>query len=309
MAVSEIPFRGFASGENPYSGSNDPPSRRDRIRPAPSRLSFWDRLGIRPMQRSANPKRPMFSLIQKTALVTGAGSGIGRAIAETLARAGARVWIVDRDAPSGEETAARVRKAGGEAQFETLDVADSAAALALAGRLPPLDILVNNAGIGHVGNLLGTAAADVDRLHAVNVRGPFNLCKAFVPKMLERKKGSVINLASIGGVVAVRDRLAYTISKHAVVGLTKALALDHSDTGVRFNAICPGRVETPFVKARVAEYPDPEKAYRDMAATQLNGRMVRPEEVAAAALYLASDESAMVTGSCFMIDGGWAAGK
>jgi NAD(P)-dependent dehydrogenase (short-subunit alcohol dehydrogenase family) len=169
--------------------------------------------------------------------------------------------------------------------------------------------LVNNAGIGHVCNLLGTAAEDLDRLHAVNVRGPFNLCKAFVPGMLERRAGSVINLASIGGVVAVRDRLAYTITKHAVVGLTKALALDHSHTGVRFNAICPGRVETPFVKARIAEYPDPQKAYAEMASTQLNGRMARPEEIAAAALYLAADESAMVTGSNLLIDGGWSAGK
>jgi NAD(P)-dependent dehydrogenase (short-subunit alcohol dehydrogenase family) len=119
----------------------------------------------------------------------------------------------------------------------------------------------------------------------------------------------VINLASIGGIVAVRDRLAYTVSKHAVVGLTRALALDHSSTGVRFNAICPGRVETPFVQARLAEYPDRDAANREMASTQLNGRMVRPDEVAAAALYLASDESAMVTGSCQMIDGGWSAGK
>jgi NAD(P)-dependent dehydrogenase (short-subunit alcohol dehydrogenase family) len=110
-------------------------------------------------------------------------------------------------------------------------------------------------------------------------------------------------------VVAVRDRLAYSTTKFAVVGLTKALALDHSHTGVRFNCICPGRVETPWVTARLKEYPDPEAAYREMSATQLNGRMVRPEEVAAAALYLAADESTMITGSTLMIDGGWSAGK
>jgi NAD(P)-dependent dehydrogenase (short-subunit alcohol dehydrogenase family) len=119
----------------------------------------------------------------------------------------------------------------------------------------------------------------------------------------------VISLASIGGIVAVRERLAYTVTKFAVVGLTKSLALDHSHEGVRFNCICPGRVETPFVKARLAEYPDPAKAYRDMAATQLNGRMAQPAEIAAAALYLAADESAMVTGSSLLIDGGWSAGK
>jgi NAD(P)-dependent dehydrogenase (short-subunit alcohol dehydrogenase family) len=251
----------------------------------------------------------MFRLDQKNALVTGSGSGIGRAIAELFARQGATVWVADRDAAGGGATVEGIRAQGGAAHFVSLDVSDAEASEVLAESLPALDVLVNNAGIGHVGNLTATAAADLDRLHAVNVRGPFNLCKAFVPAMLERKSGSVINLASIGGIVAVRDRLAYTVSKHAVVGLTRALALDHSSTGVRFNAICPGRVETPFVQARLAEYPDREAAYREMASTQLNGRMVRPDEVAAAALYLASDESAMVTGSCQMIDGGWSAGK
>jgi len=251
----------------------------------------------------------MFSLSAKTALVTGAGSGIGRAIAQLFARQGATVWVVDRDPKAGAETVAAIRSEGGFAEFAALDVSDPDAALALSGQIGPVDILVNNAGIGHVGNLLLTASADLDRLYAVNVRGPFNLCKAFVPAMLVRGRGSVINLASIGGVVAVRDRLAYTISKHGVVGLTKALALDHSHAGVRFNSICPGRVETPFVRSRLAEYPDPEAAYREMASTQLNGRMAQPEEVAAAALYLAADESSMVTGSNLLIDGGWSAGK
>ena len=251
----------------------------------------------------------MFNLTTKTALITGAGSGIGQAIAQAFAAAGAVVWIADRDAAAGNATVSAIIAAGGRAEFVALDVSIEADVLALAARVPVIDVLVNNAGIGHVGNLLGTAAADLDRLHAVNVRGPFNLCKAFVPAMLARGGGSVINLASIGGIVAVRDRLAYTVTKHAVVGLTRALALDHSHTGVRFNAICPGRVETPFVKSRIAEYPDPAQAYREMSATQLTGRMARPEEIAAAAVYLASDEAAMVTGSCLMIDGGWSAGK
>lgn len=251
----------------------------------------------------------MFTLTHKTALVTGGGSGIGRAIASLFARQGAFVWVVDRDALAGRGEVDAIREAGGKADFAEADVSDSEVVATLAARLPALDILVNNAGIGHVGSLLDTTAADLDRLHAVNVRGPFNLCKAFVPAMLTRGSGSVINLASIGGVVAVRDRLAYTVTKHAVVGLTKALALDHSHTGVRFNAICPGRVETPFVRSRLAEYPDPEKAYREMASTQLNGRMAQPDEIAAAALYLAADVSAMVTGSNLLIDGGWSAGK
>ena len=251
----------------------------------------------------------MFSLAQKTALVTGAGSGIGQAIAGLFAQQGAFVWVVDRDARAGRTTVDAIRAGGGSADFAELDVSDPDAVAALAGRLPPFDVLVNNAGVGHVGGLLQTTAADLDRLHAVNVRGTFNLCRAFVPAMLERQRGSVINLASVSGVIAVRERLAYNMTKHAIVGLTKSLALDHSHTGVRFNAICPGRVETPFVKARIAEYADPAQAYRDMASTQLTGRMARPDEIAAAALYLAADESAMVTGSNLLIDGGWSTGK
>ena len=246
----------------------------------------------------------VFSLKNKTALVTGAASGIGAAIAETFAQAGATVWIADRNEADGKAIAGRI---GGK--FIPLDVTSEAACTEVAQAVGALDILANVAGIGHVGTLLGTASADLDKLYAVNVRGVFNGCKAFASAMLERKSGSVINMASIGGIVAVRERLAYTTTKFAVVGLTKALALDHSHTGVRFNCICPGRVETPFVLARLKEYPDPQAAYRDMASTQLNGRMARPEEVAAAALYLAADESAMVTGSSLIIDGGWSAGK
>ena len=246
----------------------------------------------------------MFSLTNKTAVVTGAASGIGAAVATTFAQAGATVWVVDCDPVAGKAQAARI---GG--QFLELDVANDVACAQAAQSLGAVDVLANIAGIGHVGSLLETAAADCDRLYAVNVRGVFNCCKAFVPAMLERKSGSVINMASIAGVIAVRDRLAYTMTKFAVVGLTKALALDHSYTGVRFNCLCPGRVETPFVLARLKEYPDPEQAYREMAATQLTGRMLKPEEVAAAALYLAADESAMVTGSTLMLDGGWSAGK
>jgi 2-keto-3-deoxy-L-fuconate dehydrogenase len=246
----------------------------------------------------------VFSLKNKTALVTGAASGIGAAIAETFAAAGAKVWIADQNEAQGRSQAERI---GG--QFVALDVAREAACLEAARNTGVLDVLANVAGIGHVGSLINTTATDLDKLYAVNVRGVFNCCKAFVPAMLERKSGSVINMASIAGVIAVRERLAYTTTKFAVVGLTKTLALDHSATGVRFNCICPGRVETPFVLARLKEYPDPQAAYRDMASTQLNGRMARPEEVAAAALYLAADESAMVTGSTLMIDGGWSAGK
>ena len=167
-----------------------------------------------------------------------------------------------------------------------------------------LDILVNNAGIGHVGTALTTTGADLDRLYAVNVRGMLNVTKAYLPEMVARRKGAIVNMASVAGLVGIQDRLAYATTKFAVVGLTKCMALDHAADGVRINCICPGRVETPWVSARVHEYPDPEKAYREMAATQAMGRMGKPEEIAAAALYLASDEASFVTGSAFAIEAG-----
>jgi NAD(P)-dependent dehydrogenase (short-subunit alcohol dehydrogenase family) len=251
----------------------------------------------------------MFSLSNKTALVTGAGSGIGAAIAETLAKAGGRVFVADRNEAGARDTVARISAEGGTATALKLDItleADISAAQAAIGE--PLDILVNNAGVGAVGTILQTSPAELDRMIGVNVTGTFLVTRAFLPAMLERRKGSVINLASVAGVLAVRDRFAYTTTKFAIVGMTKALALDHSKEGVRFNAICPCRVETPWVAQRIAEYPDPESARREMESTQLAGRMARPDEIAAAALYLASDESAMVTGSTMMIDSGWSAG-
>jgi NAD(P)-dependent dehydrogenase (short-subunit alcohol dehydrogenase family) len=251
----------------------------------------------------------MFDLTGKTALVTGAGSGIGRAIAQRFAQAGALVHVTDIDEAGGRETVALMAKAGGRAEFYRLDVTDETAVNTLAQRLGAIDILVNNAGIGHVGTTLQTTGADLDRLYRVNVRGVFNLSKAFLPAMLARRRGNIINLASVGGVLGIRDRVAYCATKFAVVGLTKSMAVDHAGEGVRVNCICPGRIETPFVQARIKEYPDPEKAFREMSATQAIGRMGRPDEVAAAAHYLASDEAAMVTGSTLMADGGWIPGK
>jgi NAD(P)-dependent dehydrogenase (short-subunit alcohol dehydrogenase family) len=255
----------------------------------------------------------MFRLDDKITLVTGAASGIGRAIAETFASAGAFVYVTDRDARSGQKTVKHINAGGGKSLFVPLDVTKEKSCetvrtlvLRAHGRL---DVLVNNAGIGHVGTMMQTTGDDLDRLYAVNVRGVFNVTHAFLPRMIERKHGVIINLASIGGVVGVRDRLAYCTTKFAVVGMTKSMALDHALEGIRVNCICPGRVETPFVSARLKEYPDPEKAYKEMASTQAIGRMAKPEEIAAAALYLASDESAFVTGTALLIDGGWSAGK
>jgi 2-keto-3-deoxy-L-fuconate dehydrogenase len=254
----------------------------------------------------------MFDLTGKIILITGAASGIGEAMVHTLSGAGAFVYVADVDEVNGNRVAADAMADGRSAEFIKINVAEKSncdtAADKILGEKGRLDILVNNAGIGHVGTILQTTEEDLDRMFAVNVRGMFSLTKAFLPSMLERNYGVFVNTASIGGVVAIKDRLAYTTTKFAVVGFTKCIALDHARQGIRANAICPARVETPFVKARIAEYPDPQKAYEEMAASQAVGRMATPEEIAAAALYLASDEAAFVTGTAFEIDGGYAVG-
>lgn len=253
----------------------------------------------------------MFDLTGKIALITGSASGIGEAMAKTLANAGAFIYVCDLDEENGESVAEEIGE--NKAKFLKLNVAERTECEQIARKVldekGQLDILINNAGIGHVGTLLETTEEDLDRLYSVNVRGVFSLTKAFLPSMIERNYGVIINTSSIGGVVAVSDRLAYCTTKFAVIGFTKSLALDHAKQGIRANAICPGRVETPFVKKRISEYPDPNKAYEEMAATQAVGRMATPEEIAAAALYLASDEAAFVTGTAFEIDGGFAVGK
>jgi NAD(P)-dependent dehydrogenase (short-subunit alcohol dehydrogenase family) len=256
----------------------------------------------------------MFSLKDKVAVVTGAGSGIGAAIAAAMAGHGAKVYVAERDEGTGAATTERIVAAGGVAAFVRLDVSDEAGCRACAQHVLAenggrVDVLVNNAGIGSVGTVLTTKEEDLDRLWRVNVKGIMFMTQAFLPAMVERRWGSVVNIASIGGVTGVRDRFAYCTTKFAVVGMTKCVAIDYAETRVRCNAICPGRVETPWVRQRIAEYPDPKQAYEEMAATQALKRMGTPEEVAAAAVYLASDEAAFVTGSALILDGGWTAGK
>lgn len=245
--------------------------------------------------------------------MTGAASGIGESIARIFARAGANVYVADIDVENGIALADELSALNMSAEFVELDVSDrsscAAAERVVRDSGGGLDILVNNAGIGHVGTILETEPEDLDRLFAVNVRGMFSLTKAFIGGMIERRSGVIINIASIGGIVAIRDRVAYCTTKFAVVGFTKCLALDHALQGIRANSVCPGRVETPFVKKRISEYPDPQKAYEEMASSQAIGRMATPDEIAAAVLYLASDEAAFVTGTALEIDGGFSVGK
>ena len=256
----------------------------------------------------------MFELTDKIAVVTGAGSGIGAAIADAFAAQGALVYVADRDKAGGNATAERITAAGRRARFVELDVADEEACkrvigLILAGDGNRIDVLVNNAGIGMVGTILQTESADFDRLWSVNVKGMYYLCRAALPSMIERRDGSIINMASSVGITPLTDRFAYNTTKHAVVGMTKSMALDHAHSAVRINCICPGRVFTGFVQALLKEYPDP-KAFMDrLSAGHPLNRMAEPQEIAAAAVYLASDESRYVTGSCLSVDGGFSAGK
>ncbi len=192
-----------------------------------------------------------------------------------------------------------------------LDVADNDACRRLADDLAAggeqVDLLVNNAGIGSPGTGLTSKAEELDRLWRVNVAGVFNLTTALLPGMVAAGGGSIINMASVGGVRAIRDRLAYCTTKHAVVGFTRCIALDHAHQNIRCNCLCPGRVRTPWIERRLAESDDPEQTLAQMCQSQPHGRMVEPEEVAAAAVFLASKAASSVNGICLPIDGGWTA--
>ncbi len=248
----------------------------------------------------------MFSLAQKTALVTGAGSGIGQAIAVRLAAEGAHVTILEYRAEAGEATAARIREAGGQARVVGADVADTAAMRAAFESCERLDILVNNAGIAHVGNVLSTTPEDIDRIYAVNVKGVYHGLHFGVPKLLAAGGGAIVNLASIASKIGLADRFAYGMSKGAVLTMTLSVARDFVDRGLRCNCVCPGRVHTPFVDGFLAKnYPGKEKEmFAKLSAAQPMGRMGQPDEIAGLVAFLVSDEAAFITGSAYDIDGG-----
>ena len=254
----------------------------------------------------------MFRLDGKTAVVTGAGSGIGQAIASTFASNGARVFALDRDLKAASGTVESIRAAGGAASALDCDVAIADSVDAAFARIDSdknsqrIDILINNAGIANIGTVENTSEADFDRVYSVNVKGIFLCSRAAVRRMLASGGGVILNLASIASLIGLTDRFSYSMSKGAVLTMTRSIAVDYVKRGIRCNCICPARVHTPFVDGYLrATYPGREaEMFKQLSEYQPLGRMGTPEEVAALALYLCSDEASFITGQAYPIDGG-----
>jgi len=250
-----------------------------------------------------------FRLDGRIALVTGGASGIGEATVKELSRAGAFVYVADIDLPAAEKLAGAV----GKAKALHADVTDPKSIANALKQVALLDILVNNAGIGHVGSIETTEPEDFDRLMNVNVRGVYLVTRAFLPLLLASQErhdtvGVIVNVASVSGLVGIKQRFAYCTSKGAVVAMTRQLAVEYPKT-LRVNAVCPGTVQTPFVEGYLEKFHkhNKEEMRAELRARQPVGRLGRPEEVASAIRYLASDEAAFVSGSLLSIDGGWTA--
>ncbi len=241
----------------------------------------------------------------KRAIVTGAGSGIGRAIAIRLASEGARVILADLDEEAAEEVAEEI---DGETLVHRANVTKTADVETLVARAVSewggLDVMVNNAGVGVAANIVDATEEDYERMMDVCVRGTFLGMKHAVPAIRDSGGGSVINMSSVAALIGISDRAIYCAAKGAILSMTRAAAVDHVGDGVRVNCIAPGTVETPWIDRITSGYDDPEDARKNMQARQPHGRFVQPEEIAAMAAYLASDESASVIGACMIVDGG-----
>ncbi len=252
----------------------------------------------------------MFSLANKTAIITGAGSGIGQAIALLFAKQGAHVEVLDLKLEVAQITVDQILAAGGSAQASACDVGDQAAVKAVfadvEARRSRIDILVNNAGIAHIGDVLTTQEADMDRLYRINIKGVYNSAQAAVERMVAQGGGVVLNMCSIAAQMGLADRFAYSMTKGAVLMMTYSIAKDFIKKGIRCNCICPARVHTPFVDGYLANtYPGREaEMFQKLSEAQPIGRMAKPDEIAALALYLCSDEAGFITGSSYPIDGG-----
>jgi NAD(P)-dependent dehydrogenase (short-subunit alcohol dehydrogenase family) len=245
----------------------------------------------------------------KVCLITGAGSGIGQASARLFAREGAHVVVADIDDRGAKSTVAEIRKAGGQALAEHVDVTDETETVAIAARvakrLKRIDVLFNNAGISGVGDVLETEPALFDRVMNVNVRGVYLMSRAVVPFMIKERAGSIINMSSCIAEIGLARRVSYAASKGAVLAMTRSMQVDVAQHGIRVNALLPGTILTPFVERYLKEaYADPEEGYASIRKRQLGSELGKPEDVAFAALYLASDESRFVMASGLIVDGG-----
>jgi len=249
----------------------------------------------------------MFSLQQKHAVVTGAGSGIGRAVAMLLARQGAQVTIVDINQGQADEVVKEIEGEGGKAAAGVADVSDQQQVGALFAGLERIDILINSAGVSHIGTAESTSEADFDRLYKVNIKGVYNCIHAAIPIMKKGKGGVIINMCSIAATVGIPDRFAYSMTKGAVYSMTLSVAKDYLKDHIRCNCVSPARVHTPFVDGFLKKnYPGKEQEmFEKLSKTQPIGRMAVPEEIAALVLYLSSDEASFITGSDYPIDGGF----
>ena len=241
------------------------------------------------------------------AVVTGAGSGIGRATALQLASDGYDVRIFELSAEAAGETLDLLQKAGGTGAIQAVDVSNTESVRAAFAGLARLDVLVNNAGIAHIGNVLNTSPEDLDRIYQINVRGAYHCLHFGIPVMLKNGGGSIVNLASIASKVGIPDRFAYSMSKGAVFSMTLSVARDFVDKGIRCNCVCPARVHTPFVDGFIAKnYPGQEaEMFAKLSAGQPIGRMGEPEEIATLIAFLCSNKAAFITGSAYDIDGGF----
>ena len=245
----------------------------------------------------------------KVCLITGAGSGIGQASARLFAKEGALVVVADIDLRAARATVAGIRRANGQAAAEQVDVTDEAQTVALAQRVAKrfkrIDVLFNNAGISGVGDVLETTPELFDRVMTVNVRGVYLMSRAVVPQMIKQRSGSIINMSSCIAEIGLARRVSYAASKGAVLAITRSMQVDVATHGIRVNALLPGTIMTPFVERYLKEsYKDPEEGYASIRKRQLTSELGKPEDVAFAALYLASDESRFVMASGLVVDGG-----